>query len=175
MIITASDLPYIRQKYTDYTIMLGNGVFDILHEGHLRALEMMRQLADTHAKGRPGLLIVMLGDDRLVSRNKAPTLNVPRPVRDQDERLKLIDGMAVVDFTFLGALEDCPEGDMWPDMTYVRVLKPDLYKMGNPADWEKYYKEMEEQGTSPVHVFCPSKLSTTSIIEYICKQHTKVA
>lgn len=169
MIIKASDLPRIRKKYADHTIMLGNGVFDLLHEGHLRALERMKELADRLVPGKPGLLIVMLGDDRLVNKNKPSTFNVQRPVRDQEERVRFINGLKVVDFVFVGAMEDCPKGDDWPDMTYVRSLKPDMYKVGS-AYWEKYYEEMNDQNTLPVQVFYPSKLSTTAIIARIVEQ-----
>lgn len=168
MIIEVSELPNLRNKYSDHTIMLGNGVFDLLHSGHLAALEKMKDIAGNFIPGKPGLLIIEIPEDALIAKNKAPTQNVPRPVRNQDDRARLIDGIGVVDFVFIGTQDDCPDGDRWPDMTYIRSLKPDIYKASNAADWEKYYPEMETLGTTSVQVNIPSDQSTTSIIEKIC-------
>lgn len=66
-------------------IVFTNGVFDILHVGHLRYLEQARALGDA--------LLVGVNADASVRRLKGPT----RPVNPEDERAELLAALRCVD------------------------------------------------------------------------------
>ena len=66
-------------------IVFTNGVFDILHPGHVRYLQAARAHGD--------LLIVGLNSDASVRRNKGPK----RPINPQDERAEVLAALACVD------------------------------------------------------------------------------
>jgi rfaE bifunctional protein nucleotidyltransferase chain/domain len=67
-------------------VALTNGLFDILHVGHLRHLEAASAEAD--------VLIVGINSDRSARELKGPT----RPVIPELERAELVAGFACVDF-----------------------------------------------------------------------------
>ena len=66
------------------TVALANGLFDIIHVGHLRYLEEAATLAD--------VLVVAINDDASARALKGPD----RPIVPQDERAELVAGFACV-------------------------------------------------------------------------------
>lgn len=66
-------------------VVLTNGVFDLLHVGHLRYLEAARRLGD--------VLIVGVNSDASTRQLKGPA----RPVVPDQERAELLAGLACVD------------------------------------------------------------------------------
>ncbi|MFO0726970.1 MAG: adenylyltransferase/cytidyltransferase family protein [Myxococcota bacterium] len=66
-------------------VVLANGVFDLLHVGHLRYLEAAKALGD--------LLVVAVNSDASTRANKGPG----RPVVPEDERAELLAGFSCVD------------------------------------------------------------------------------
>jgi len=95
------------------TIVFTNGVFDLLHVGHLRYLQQARRLGDA--------LIVGVNSDRSVRTIKGSD----RPITPEAERvevlaaLECVDGVVVFD-------EDTPQ-------SVIAALQPDLLVKG--ADW----------------------------------------
>jgi len=71
------------------TIALANGLFDIIHVGHLRYLEEAAALAD--------ILVVAINDDASARALKGPD----RPIVPQDERAELVAGFRCVAFVTL--------------------------------------------------------------------------
>ncbi len=67
------------------TLALANGLFDLLHVGHLRYLEAASAEAD--------LLVVCINSDRSARELKGPA----RPVVPERERAELVAGLACVD------------------------------------------------------------------------------
>ena len=67
------------------TVVFTNGVFDLLHPGHVRYLQHARSLGDA--------LIVGLNSDRSVRANKGPT----RPITPEAERAEILAALACVD------------------------------------------------------------------------------
>ena len=59
-------------------IVFTNGVFDLLHKGHLASLSQAASLGD--------VLIVAVNSDASVKRLKGPT----RPINDQDQRALML-------------------------------------------------------------------------------------
>ncbi len=91
-------------------VALANGLFDLLHVGHLRYLEGARAEAD--------LLVVAINSDASARGLKGPS----RPIVPEDERAELVAGFGCVDFvTVFG--EPSVEAVM-------RALRPDVHCKG---------------------------------------------
>ena len=79
-------------------VVFTNGVFDLLHPGHVRYLRR---------RGREGdALIVGVNSDRSVRANKGPS----RPVTPEQERAEMLAALACVDAAVLFD-EDTPDAD----------------------------------------------------------------
>ena len=137
------------QRTAGRRIVFTNGVFDILHPGHIRYLQHARALGD--------LLIVGLNADESVRRNKGPE----RPVNSQDERAELLSALACVDGVVIFP-EDTPAD-------VIRLVQPDILVKG--ADWaadEIVGRDtVEARGGRVVRVPVEEGYSTTSIVERI--------
>ena len=94
-------------------IVFTNGVFDILHPGHLRYLQAARRHGD--------VLVVGLNSDGSVRRNKGPS----RPINPQDERAELLEALECVDA--VSVFDDDTPADI------IRRVQPDILVKG--ADW----------------------------------------
>ena len=96
-------------------IVFTNGVFDILHPGHIRYLRDARALGD--------LLIVGVNSDRSVKAlNKAPD----RPINSEDERAEVLSALASVDAVVVFD-EDTPHeiiSAIQPDILVCRSERP---------------------------------------------------
>jgi D-beta-D-heptose 7-phosphate kinase / D-beta-D-heptose 1-phosphate adenosyltransferase len=91
-------------------IVMTNGCFDILHEGHVAYLQQAKRLGDR--------LIVAVNDDASVSRLKGPD----RPINRVEQRMAVLAGLASVDWV-------CAFGEDTPEALICRV-KPDLLVKG---------------------------------------------
>lgn len=92
------------------TVALANGVFDLLHVGHVRYLEGAAQEAD--------VLVVAVNDDRSVRALKGPG----RPILDDVSRAELIAALRCVDYVIV-----FPEPTVGP---LLELLKPDVHCKG---------------------------------------------
>ncbi len=91
-------------------VVFTNGVFDILHVGHVRYLQQARALGDA--------LLVGINSDASVRRLKGPT----RPINTEDERAEVIAALACVDGTCVFG-EDAP-------MALIEAVRPDIHAKG---------------------------------------------
>ena len=130
-------------------VVFTNGVFDILHPGHLRYLQHARSLGDA--------LIVGLNADASVRRNKGPE----RPVNPQDERAEVLEALECVDAVVLFE-EDTPD-------RIIKAIQPDILVKG--ADWGENAivgrDTVEARGGRVVRVPIEQGYSTTEIIRKI--------
>ncbi len=94
-------------------VVFTNGVFDLLHPGHVRYLRDARALGDA--------LIVAVNSDRSVRSNKGPG----RPVNPEQERAELLLALAFVDAAVIFD-EETPHA-------IVGRIQPDILVKG--ADW----------------------------------------
>ena len=130
-------------------IVFTNGIFDLLHPGHVRYLQQARTLGD--------LLIVGLNADESVRRNKGPG----RPITPQDERAEVLAALASVDAVVVFP-EDTPAD-------IIRRVQPDILVKGTgwPADQSSGRDTVEARGGRVVLVPVEPGYSTTSIVERI--------
>ncbi len=108
-------------------IVLTQGVFDLIHEGHARFLEMAKEHGD--------ILIVGIDSDELTRQRKGKN----RPIVPQKERIEMLTHLRHVDVV---ALRDVKQdiGDL------IRLVKPDVLVTSHStkdfsADLVKQYKE----------------------------------
>jgi rfaE bifunctional protein nucleotidyltransferase chain/domain len=94
-------------------IVFTNGVFDILHPGHLRYLQAARRHGD--------LLIVGVNSDASVRRNKGPE----RPINPEGERAEVLAALECVDA--VSVFDEETPADI------IRRVQPDVLVKG--ADW----------------------------------------
>jgi rfaE bifunctional protein nucleotidyltransferase chain/domain len=99
-----------RRRAQGERVVFTNGVFDLLHLGHVRYLREARALGD--------LLIVAVNSDASTRRLKGPA----RPIVGEAERAETLAALAAVDYV-----------TVFPDATaerLVRLLRPDVYAKG---------------------------------------------
>ena len=96
------------------TLVFTNGVFDILHAGHVQYLERAAQLG-TH-------LIVALNSDASVRKLKGPT----RPVNPLKDRMRVLAGLEAVSFV-TSFSSNTP-------LSLIQKIKPDILCKG--GDWQ---------------------------------------
>src|SRR5881409_3531832 len=95
-----------RSRDAGKTIVFTNGVFDLLHPGHLRYLQQARDLGD--------LLIVGVNSDRSVRANKVES----RPITPELERIEILEALTCVDAVVVFD-EDTPHA-------VISALQPDV-------------------------------------------------
>jgi D-glycero-beta-D-manno-heptose 1-phosphate adenylyltransferase len=136
-------------RRTGRRIVFTNGVFDLLHPGHVRYLEEARALGD--------LLIVGLNADDSVRHSKGPG----RPITPQDERAEVLAALAAVDAVVVFP-EDTPAD-------IIRRIEPDILVKGAdwPADQIVGRDTVEARGGRVVVVPVEPGYSTASIVERI--------
>jgi rfaE bifunctional protein nucleotidyltransferase chain/domain len=130
-------------------VVFTNGVFDLLHPGHIRYLQ--------HARGLGDLLIVGLNADASVRRNKGPS----RPLTPQDERAEVLAALECVDAVVVFE-EDTPA-------EIVRLVQPDVLVKGAdwPADQIVGRDTVEARGGRVVLVPVEHGHSTSAIVDRI--------
>ena len=131
-------------------VVFTNGVFDILHPGHVRYLRDARALGD--------LLIVGVNSDRSTrALDKAPG----RPINPENERAEVLAALASVDAVVVFD-EDTPHA-------IIRALEPDILVKG--ADWGEDAivgrDVVEARGGKVVRIELAKGYSTTAIVDRI--------
>ena len=95
-------------------IVFTNGVFDLLHVGHVRYLQQARSLGDA--------LFIGVNSDASVKRLKGPT----RPVQNENDRAEILAALGCVEFTCIFT-EDTPEN-------LIKTVRPNILVKG--GDWK---------------------------------------
>jgi D-glycero-beta-D-manno-heptose 1-phosphate adenylyltransferase len=132
-------------------VVFTNGVFDLLHPGHIRYLAAARALGD--------VLIVGLNSDRSVRSNKGPD----RPITPEAERSEILAGLSSVDAVVVFD-EETPHD-------IIAAIQPDVLVKG--ADWAADAivgrDIVEARGGRVVRVPVEPGYSTTAIVSKIRK------
>jgi D-beta-D-heptose 7-phosphate kinase / D-beta-D-heptose 1-phosphate adenosyltransferase len=131
------------------TIVFTNGVFDILHAGHVHFLRQAKELGD--------VLVVGVNSDRCVQRIKGKN----RPINSERDRVALLAALEAVDHVVLFD-EDTP-------IELIRLLRPHLHVKG--GDYvDEVLPEAEavrEFGGRVVILPLAGSVSTSSVIDRI--------
>jgi D-beta-D-heptose 7-phosphate kinase/D-beta-D-heptose 1-phosphate adenosyltransferase len=132
------------------TLVFTNGVFDLLHPGHVKYLQQARQLGDA--------LVVAVNSDRSA---RALEKGPERPVNNANERAEVLAALACVDAAVVFD-EDTPH-------EIVEALEPDVLVKG--ADWAPGTivgaNTVEARGGRVVRVPVIEGYSTTDLIEKV--------
>ena len=139
-----------RARRLGQTIVFTNGVFDVLHPGHVRYLRDARALGD--------VLIVGVNSDRSArALGKAPD----RPINPEHERAEVLAALASVDAVVVFD-EDTPHA-------IITALQPDILVKG--ADWGEQAivgrDVVEARGGKVVRIPIAPGYSTTAIVERV--------
>ena len=133
-------------------VVFTNGVFDLIHPGHVDVL--------TAARARGDALIVGLNSDASVKRLKGPT----RPVRTESDRAYVVAAMEAVDCVVLFE-QDTP-------LELVLALRPDVIAKGGDYSEDTIVgaREVKEWGGEAVVIPLTPGQSTTSIVEKLSER-----
>lgn len=139
-------------RAADKRLVLTNGVFDLLHVGHVRYLKAARALGDA--------LVVAVDSDESV---RALAKGAERPLVPADERAELVAALRCVDYAVIFAGPGANR--------VIERLQPDIYvKGGDYADGAKPLPEAKSVaaygGTVAFVPLVPGR-STTSLVERI--------
>lgn len=134
-------------------VVFTNGVFDLLHPGHVRYLQAARREGDA--------LIVGVNSDRSVRAVKADKDGPPRPITPEGERAELLDALSCVDAAVIFD-QDTPA-------EIVRAIQPDVLVKG--ADWALDAiigrDTVEARGGRVVRMPIETGWSTTAIVDKV--------
>jgi D-glycero-beta-D-manno-heptose 1-phosphate adenylyltransferase len=136
-------------------IVFTNGVFDILHQGHIYSLSQAAKEAD--------FLIVGLNSDSSVKRLKGES----RPINNQESRALLLASLVMVDAVVIFE-EDTP-------LELIKSIMPDVLVKGGDYTVEQIAgaKEVIAKGGKVVINPILENFSTTGIIEQLKNQASK--
>jgi D-beta-D-heptose 7-phosphate kinase/D-beta-D-heptose 1-phosphate adenosyltransferase len=127
-------------------LVFTNGVFDLLHVGHVRYLTTARALGDA--------LVVAINSDRTVRELKGPN----RPVFDEAERAEILAALRVVDYVMVF-------DDISPRALIAEML-PDVLVKGGDYDLDQIHgrEEVEAAGGRVISLPFVEGASTTALI-----------
>ena len=137
------------------TIVFTNGVFDILHAGHVQFLRRAKELGD--------ILIVGINSDSSTRRLKGER----RPINSERDRMALVAALDPVDYVVLFE-EDTP-------IQLIRGFRPDIHVKGGDYT-DEFLPEAEsvrEVGGRVVILPLAGSLSTTNMIRRIISMATE--
>lgn len=128
------------------TVALANGVFDLLHVGHVRYLQGAKALADR--------LVVAVNSDASTRAYKGPG----RPVIPEHERAELVAALACTDLVVVFQEPDVRR--------VIRALKPDVHVKGTDYTPESIPEraEVEAYGGRVAVAGDPKNHSTTELV-----------
>jgi D-beta-D-heptose 7-phosphate kinase/D-beta-D-heptose 1-phosphate adenosyltransferase len=137
----------IRWRLKSKSIVFTNGVFDLLHEGHLASIHQAASLGH--------VLIIGLNADSSVKRLKGPS----RPVHNEQTRARVLASMLAVDAVVIFE-DDTP-------LELIKAIMPDVLVKGGDYTVEQIAgaKEVMANGGQVVLADIIDGISTTKTIQ----------
>jgi len=130
-------------------VVMCNGVFDLLHVGHVRYFEGARKHGD--------ILVVVINDDASAKKLKGTS----RPYMPEAERAEILAALCCVDYVTIHSGEDMTEA--------LTLLRPDVHAKGTdytPANLPE--RELDTQlGIEIAIVGDPKDHSSTGLAERV--------
>jgi D-glycero-beta-D-manno-heptose 1-phosphate adenylyltransferase len=150
-ILTRDELLIERQTLRDAgkKLVFTNGVFDILHVGHLRYLRLARTLGDA--------LVVAVNSDRSVRELKGQG----RPLVNESDRAEILAGLEAVDYVSIF-------DDISP-RSLIAELLPDVLVKGGDYSLDQIHgrEEVEAAGGAVVSLPFVEGVSTSKLVERV--------
>ncbi|HZI48002.1 MAG TPA: D-glycero-beta-D-manno-heptose 1-phosphate adenylyltransferase [Pyrinomonadaceae bacterium] len=150
-ILTRDELFIERQTLRDAgkKLVFTNGVFDILHVGHLRYLRLARTLGDA--------LVVAVNSDRSVRELKGEG----RPLVNESDRAEILAGLEAVDYVSIF-------DDISP-RSLIAELLPDVLVKGGDYSLDQIHgrEEVEAAGGAVVSLPFVEGVSTSKLVERV--------
>ena len=141
-----------RLRSSGLKLVFTNGVFDILHVGHVRYLEQARTLGD--------VVVVAINSDASARKLKGEG----RPLINQDERAEILAALRTVDYVTIF-------DDVSPRSLIARLLPDVLVKGGDYALDEIHGREeVEAAGGRVVSLPFVEGVSSSGIIDRMKKK-----
>ena len=143
-----------KLKGQNKKIITTNGVFDILHIGHIRYLQEAKKLGD--------ILIIAVNSDSSTKQIKG----TKRPLNNEDDRMEALAALQCVDYVVIFDQEDPKK--------ILEEIRPDIHVKGGDYD-PKNFKQMPEAeiinkyGGEVKIVSLFNRKSTTNVINKIRK------
>ena len=136
-----------RLRSIGRSLVFTNGVFDLIHVGHIRYLSEARTLGD--------YLLVAINSDRSVRQLKGDS----RPIFKERERAEILAALRMVDYVTIF-------DDLSP-RSLIAALLPDVLVKGGDYGLDQIHgrEEVEAAGGRVVSLPFVEGASTTSIIE----------
>lgn len=156
IIILSRLIPIVKKlKKQHKKIITTNGVFDILHLGHVKYLEQAKKLGE--------VLIVGVNTDVSVKLNKGDK----RPINDEKSRISVLAALESVDYVFLFN-EKTP-------VKWLSQLKPNFHvKAGDYKLSQIIEKDVVERNKGKIAIVKMERgHSTTKLIDKILKLYRK--
>jgi rfaE bifunctional protein nucleotidyltransferase chain/domain len=155
-LITIEKLSAVRQRLRDQKkkVVFTNGVFDLIHVGHIRFLKK--------AKSHGDVLIVGINSDSSVKKIKGPL----RPIVAQRYRAEVLCALSCVDYVVV-----FEEGT--PEKT-IEALQPDVHVKGGDWKADKLPESglVRSYGGKVVIEDSESEITTTSLIKKIIEAYS---
>ena len=122
-ILPLDELVKIRDTFRlKKTVVTTNGCFDILHVGHIRALQ--------ESKEQGNLLIVGIDSDEAIKRRKGKD----RPINSEEDRAEMLAALECVDYITIYNFDDC--------RPFIEAILPQVHtngpEYGRPEEWIEY-------------------------------------
>jgi len=139
----------LKLKSRNKKIITTNGVFDIIHVGHIRYLQKARALGD--------VLIVGTNNDSSVKRIKGES----RPINSQENRAEVLSALESVDYVLIFN-EDNP-------IKWLSEIKTDIHVKGGDYDISRIIERdvVESNGGKIVILENVHGISTSDIVRRI--------
>ena len=140
-----------RLRAAGRRLVFTNGVFDLLHVGHVRYLRQARARGDA--------LVVAINSDRSVRELKGPE----RPVFAEDERAEILAALRDVDYVVVF-------DDLSPRGT-IKKLLPDVLVKGGDYQLDEIHgrEEVEAAGGKVISLPFVAGASTSALIQRMKK------
>jgi D-beta-D-heptose 7-phosphate kinase/D-beta-D-heptose 1-phosphate adenosyltransferase len=137
-------------------LVFTNGVFDLLHVGHVRYLAEARTLGDA--------LLVAINSDRTVRELKGPD----RPVFEEGERAEILAALRCVDYVTI--FDDVSPRKL------IGELLPDVLVKGGDYDLDQIHGRVEVEAAGGKVISLPfiKGASTTALIERMKPRMTRI-
>jgi D-beta-D-heptose 7-phosphate kinase/D-beta-D-heptose 1-phosphate adenosyltransferase len=157
-ILTPAEMLGERQRLraAGLRLVFTNGVFDLLHVGHVRYLAEARTLGDA--------LLVAINSDRTVRKLKGPD----RPVFEEGERAEILAALRCVDYVTI--FDDVSPRKL------IGELLPDVLVKGGDYDLDQIHgrEEVEAAGGKVISLPFVKGASTTALIERMKPRMTRI-